>query len=67
VVDDAPAALAGLRPGDLIIAVDCSPIEKMSELQRVMVSERIGAPVTFTVARIDQLLEVDVVPCELAA
>jgi S1-C subfamily serine protease len=67
VVEDAPAALAGLRPGDLIVAVDGSPIEGMSELQRVMVGERIGAPVTFTVARVDQLLEIDVVPRELAA
>jgi S1-C subfamily serine protease len=47
--------------------VDGSPIEGMSELQRVMVGERIGAAVTFTVARIDRLLEVEVVPRELAS
>jgi S1-C subfamily serine protease len=56
-----------LRPGDVIVAVDGSPIEGMSELQRVMVSERIGSPVTFTVARHERLLEIDVVPQELAA
>ena len=67
VVEDAPAAAAGLRPGDVIVAVDGSPIEGMSELQRVMVSERIGSPVTFTVARHERLLEIDVVPRELAA
>jgi S1-C subfamily serine protease len=67
VVEDAPAAAAGLRPGDVILAVDGSPIEGMSELQRVMVSERIGSPVTFTVARHERLLEIDVVPQELAA
>jgi S1-C subfamily serine protease len=67
VVEDAPAAAAGLRPGDVIVAVDGSPIEGMSELQRVMVSERIGAPVTFTVARHERLLEIDVVPRELVA
>src|ERR671915_527858 len=66
VVEDAPAALAGLRPGDLIVAVDGSPIEGMSELQRVMIGERIGAPVTFTVGRIDRLFEIEVVPQELA-
>jgi S1-C subfamily serine protease len=67
VVDDAPAAAAGLRPGDVIVAVDGAPIEGMSELQRVMVSERIGSPVRFTVARHERLLEIDVVPQELAA
>jgi serine protease Do len=67
VVDDAPAARAGLRPGDVIVAVDGTPIEGMSELQRVMVSERIGSPVRFTVARHERLLEIDVVPQELAA
>jgi S1-C subfamily serine protease len=67
IVDDAPAALAGLRPGDVIVAVDGTPIEGMSELQRVMVSERIGSPVRFTVARHERLLEIDVVPQELAA
>jgi S1-C subfamily serine protease len=67
IVEDAPAAAAGLRPGDVIVAVDGSPIEGMSELQRVLVGERIGEPVTFTVARIDRLLEIEVVPRELAA
>jgi serine protease Do len=67
VVTEAPAARAGLRPGDVIVAVDGTPIEGMSELQRVMVSERIGSPVRFTVARHERLLEIDVVPQELAA
>ncbi|MFL5929750.1 MAG: S1C family serine protease [Gaiellaceae bacterium] len=67
VVADAPAAAAGLRPGDVIVAVDGSAVEGMSELQRVMVSERIGSPVRFTVARHERLLEIDVVPRELAA
>jgi len=67
VVEDAPAATAGLRPGDLILAVDGSPVETMSELQRLLVGETIGTAVTFTVARLDRILDVDVVPLELAA
>jgi len=39
----------------------------MSELQRQLVSEAIGTSVTFTVARAARLLDIDVVPLELAA
>jgi hypothetical protein len=39
----------------------------MSDLQRLLVGERIGAPVTFTVARGEGLVDVRVVPLELAA
>jgi serine protease Do len=67
VVDDAPAARAGVRPGDLIVAVDGEPVETMAELQRLLVGERIGASVTFTVARHERVLDVVVVPHELAA
>jgi serine protease Do len=67
VVEDAPAARAGVRPGDLIVAVDGQPVETMAELQRLLVGERIGEPVTFTVARHERVLEIAVVPLELAA
>ena len=67
VVDDAPAGLAGVRPGDLIVAVDGRPVETMGELQRLLAGERIGASVTFTVARHERVLDIVVVPNELAA
>jgi S1-C subfamily serine protease len=67
VIEDAPAAEAGLRPGDLIVAVDSQPVETMAELQRLMVGERIGASVTFTVTRHERRLDIVVVPHELAA
>jgi S1-C subfamily serine protease len=67
VVDDAPAAVAGVRPGDLIVAVDGRQVETMAELQRLLVGERIGAPVTFTVARHEHVLDIVVIPNELAA
>ena len=67
VVEGAPAAIAGVRPGDLIVAVDGEPVETMAELQRLLAGERIGASVTFTVARHERVFDVVAIPHELAA
>jgi S1-C subfamily serine protease len=67
VIEDAPAAMAGVRPGDLIVAVDGRPVETMAELQRLLVGEWIGASVVFTVARLERTFDVVIVPHELAA
>jgi S1-C subfamily serine protease len=66
VADASPAARAGIRPGDLLLALDGEPIVGMNDLQRLMVGERIGAPVTFTVARHERVFELPLVPSELA-
>jgi S1-C subfamily serine protease len=65
VVSESPAAKAGLRVGDLIVAVDGQKVGGMTDLQRLMIGERIGTPVAFTVARDSSLLEVTVTPTEL--
>jgi S1-C subfamily serine protease len=65
VVDESPAAKAGLRLGDLIVAVDGQNVGGMTDLQRLMIGERIGTPVAFTVARDSSLLEITVTPTEL--
>jgi S1-C subfamily serine protease len=67
VVRDSPAARAGLRVSDLIVALDDRPIEDVSELQRQMVGELIGARVTVTIARDEQLLDRVFVADELSA
>jgi len=65
VVEGSPAARAGLRNEDLIIDVDGVPIEDAGDLQRLMVTERIGRPLTVRAFRSGELLELTVVPVEL--
>ena len=67
VVESSPAAAAGLRPEDLIVAADGRPIENVDELQRLMVGELIGAEVRLILERGGRELEVTLVPDELEA
>ena len=65
VVDGSPAANAGLRPEDLIIEVNGAPIEDVNDLQRLMVAELIGTPVTARIVRGGRDQTVTIVPLEL--
>jgi serine protease Do len=65
VVEGSPAAKAGLRPEDLIVAVGGTAVEGADDLQRLMVGELIGEQVTASVIRDGRLLEVELVPVEL--
>jgi S1-C subfamily serine protease len=65
VVQGSPAARAGLRNEDLVIDVDGVPVEDAGDLQRLMVSDRIGRRVPVRAFRGGELLELTVVPAEL--
>src|SRR5881392_747879 len=67
VVEESPAARAGLRPEDLIVELDGAPIEGMDELQRVVVSDLIGHPVRIKVVRGGREQDIEIVPAELDA
>jgi S1-C subfamily serine protease len=66
VLPDGPAARAGMRAGDLVVALDSVPVEDVPTLQRLMVGELIDAPVTITVARDESLVELSLIAAELA-
>ncbi len=65
VVPGSPAALAGLRPEDLVVAVDGQPVEKVDDLQRLMVEDLIGQPVAIELLRSGEAVQLELVPIEL--
>ena len=64
-VDGGPAARAGIRPEDLILSVDGTRTERVEDLQRLMVAELIGTPVTVRLLRTGRLIELELEPAEL--
>jgi regulator of sigma E protease len=61
VVEDSPAAAAGLKPGDRIAAIDGTPIARFGDIQH-LVQLGYGAPMTLTVQRDGQELSLPVTP-----
>jgi S1-C subfamily serine protease len=60
-----PAAMAGVRPGDLIVGLDGNPVEGVGDLQRLLVGELVGRRVSLHVAREGRLLDLPLAPAEL--
>jgi len=65
VSEDSPAAAAGLRPEDLIVELDGVPVADVADIQRLMVVEKIGSPLSLKVLREGRELELSLVPAEL--
>ena len=65
VVEGSPAATAGVRPEDLSVALDGTPVEHVDDLQRLMVGELIGRSVKVTLVREGRPVAIDLVPVEL--
>jgi S1-C subfamily serine protease len=65
VVPGSPAERADVREGDLVIEVDGRTVESAADLQRMMVAELIDRPVTASVWRSGETVELEVVPAEL--
>jgi S1-C subfamily serine protease len=65
VMPGSPAADAGLRPEDLIVSLDGTPIDDVTDVQRLMVAELIDRPVEAEVIRGPRTLRLTIVPSEL--
>ena len=65
VVPGSPAGEAGLRPEDLIVSIDATPVSGVDDLQRLMTGDLIGTAVTVGVIREGRELSVRLVPVDL--
>jgi S1-C subfamily serine protease len=66
VVAGSPAAMAGLRAGDIVVVVDGTPVVTATTIQQLMVEGVIGRRLEITVWRNGALVDVVVEPRELA-
>ena len=65
VVPGSPAAAAGLRPGDVVLALDDHPVSDASDLQRLMVDSLIGRPCRLALVRGGRVSTIGITPVEL--
>jgi S1-C subfamily serine protease len=64
-LDQSPAAVAGVRPGDLILDLDGRSIEGVADLQRLLDGQVVGRRIALRIARGDRTIELGVTPAEL--
>ena len=59
-----PAAVAGVSAGDVLVAIDATPVADIDDLQRALGAEAIGRVIELTVLRRDRLLRMSLTPAE---
>jgi S1-C subfamily serine protease len=64
VEDGSPAKRAGLREGDIVVALEGQPVAGVDDLHRLLTDVRVGVSSTLTVVRYTEKVEVRVVPEE---
>ena len=57
VLDDGPAAQAGVQPGDLIVRLDRKPITGSQQMLRIVAEKSPGSPLSITLIRDDKEME----------
>jgi len=64
VEENSPAKGAGLRDGDIIVALEGKPVAGVDDLHRVLTDVRVGVSSSLTVLRLTEKLELKIVPEE---
>ncbi len=64
-LDGSPAATAGVRAGDVIVALDGRPIAGVGDLQRSLVGDLVDRPIEVTLERDGALADIAITPIEL--
>jgi S1-C subfamily serine protease len=62
VMDASPASRAGLRAGDMVVAIDDRPVATIGDLQRQLGADRIGVPLAVELVRDGVVRTVTIVP-----
>jgi S1-C subfamily serine protease len=61
---DSPAAQAGLRDGDIVVAFDEQPVATIDALHRILTESRVGVRAELTIVRGTEKLKLTVIPKE---
>src|SRR6185503_3171966 len=61
---NSPAAVAGLRDGDVVLALDGEAVTGIDDLHRLLTADRIGSSAPLTILRSAQRQQLTVVPSE---
>ncbi|MCU1301511.1 MAG: HtrA2 peptidase [Candidatus Sulfotelmatobacter sp.] len=64
VEENSPAKRAGLRDGDVIVALEGKPVAGVDDLHRVLTDVRVGVSCALTVLRLTEKLELKILPEE---
>jgi S1-C subfamily serine protease len=61
---NSPAAIAGLKDGDVVLAFAGTPVTGVDDLHRLLTDEKIGVPTAVTILRAARRRTITVVPAE---
>ena len=64
---NSPAAAAGLREGDIIVALDAAPVRTVTDLHQLLTADYIDRPANLTVIRLTERMVFPLRPAEMPA